>query len=65
MNRRQFIGTTLVGSALIQNALSAQASAVYTQKIYVFSKMFQWIEDYEQLAKTIKSIGFDGLAADC
>lgn len=61
MNRRQFIGTTLVGSALAENVLQAQPLAAYQQKIYVFSKMFQWIEDYEQLAKTIKSIGFDGL----
>jgi len=61
MNRRQFIGTTLVGSTLVQNALQAEPLAAYQQKIYVFSKMFHWIEDYEQLAKTIKGIGFDGL----
>ncbi|MEZ4902261.1 MAG: hypothetical protein R2822_11140 [Spirosomataceae bacterium] len=61
MNRRRFIGTTLVGSTLVQHVLQAEPLAAYQQKIYVFSKMFQWIEDYELLAKTIKGIGFDGI----
>lgn len=61
MNRRQFIGTTLVGSTLVHEVLQAQPAQLSQQKIFVFSKMFQWIDDYEQLAETVASIGFDGL----
>ena len=61
MNRRQFIGTTLAGSILVQHSLNANLLPADPQKIFVFSKMFQWIEDYNQLAETIAGIGFDGL----
>ncbi|HAK78155.1 MAG TPA: xylose isomerase [Runella sp.] len=62
MNRRQFIGTTLVGSTLAPSAFSSVGvPVVASPKIFVFSKMFQWIEDYNQLAETIAGIGFDGL----
>lgn len=60
MNRREFIGTTLAGSA----AFTLQAKpivAASTPQIYVFSKMFQWIEGYDQLAETIAGLGFNGI----
>lgn len=61
MNRRQFIGATLAGSTLVQHSLNANLLPADPQKIFVFSKMFHWIEDYNELAKTIADIGFDGL----
>jgi hypothetical protein len=61
MNRRQFIGTTLAGSTLVQHSLHANLLPADPQKIFMFSKMFQWTEDYNQLAETIAGIGFDGL----
>jgi L-ribulose-5-phosphate 3-epimerase len=61
MNRRQFIGTTLAGSTLLQATLHAHTLSANPQKIFVFSKMFHWIENYDQLAETVANIGFDGL----
>ncbi|WP_428655796.1 sugar phosphate isomerase/epimerase family protein [Runella sp.] len=61
MNRREFIGTTLAGSAAFTLQAMPTIPTADTPKIFVFSKMFQWIEGYDQLAETIAGLGFNGI----
>lgn len=60
MNRRQFVEQSLLASALLPS-LTTTASVAEKQPFYVFSKMFQWIDDYGQLAETVARLGFNGL----
>ncbi|MFN4144959.1 MAG: sugar phosphate isomerase/epimerase family protein [Runella sp.] len=60
MQRRQFLQVSLAATAAA--SVQAQGWGVGEKpQISVFSKMLQWLEDYNLLAATTAEIGFDGL----
>lgn len=60
MNRRTFIQSSFASGMLMANPDLMANTPANPLKINVFSKMFQWIEDYNALAETLREIGFDG-----
>lgn len=64
VSRRRFLGMSVVGAALSWPAIARAAASgnknKQSRKICIFSKHLQWL-DYEQMAKTAREIGFEGI----
>ena len=64
VSRRRFLEMAVAGAALpwptIARAAASGDKNKPSRKICIFSKHLQWL-DYEQMAKTAREIGFDGI----
>ena len=68
VSRRRFLGMAVAGAALSGldfagssvSAASENKGSKLSKKICIFSKHLQWL-DYQDMAKTAREIGFDGI----
>ena len=60
VNRRDFIG---LGAAFAAGCATKPAAALAAEKpeYHQFSRVFQFIKDYERAAAVVKSCGYDGI----
>jgi len=64
VSRRRFLGMAVAGATLpslaMDSSLASDSKDGRAMKFCIFSKHLQWL-DYEQMARTAREIGFDGI----